>query len=131
VTASAALEQGATREYVRRGADFTYEALSGDPELLAWFLETRGFPIGTDFENRKMLLLWVRLDLHQANFDAHRDGHLSEELWSEWLPTFRADLATAEFPPLWKAGRELYTTDFAAVVDRELVRPAAADDSAR
>jgi hypothetical protein len=120
--ASASLQRGSFQELVRHGADFIFEALHQAPALLEWFLGSRGLQGATDLENKKYLFLFVRLDMHQANYVAHRDGHLSGELWLEWLNTLRRDLTMAEFNAVWVAVKELYTVGFAALVDDEIAK---------
>jgi hypothetical protein len=121
-TASAliSLRQTTHQELVRYGADFTFEALAGDPELLAWFLAGRGFPSAGELENRKSLFLWVRLDMHEANYHAFRTGATTESVWLAWLPTMKLDFALPEFPRVWQAVREVFSADFAALVDRSI-----------
>ena len=94
------MQRASYQELVRGGANFTFEVLHQDPELLDWFLRNRGFRTGAGVENRKILFLFVRLDLHQANHVAYREGRLAEELWPEWLTTLRLDLAIREFAPV-------------------------------
>jgi hypothetical protein len=123
----AALQRASYQELVRGGANFTFEALHQDPELLDWFLRSRGFRTGAGVENRKILFLFVRLDLHQANHVAYREGRLAEELWQEWLTTLRLDLAIREFAPVWEVARALYTPGFTSLVDNEIDRQPAVD----
>ncbi|WP_433219598.1 hypothetical protein ACQP00_15665 [Dactylosporangium sp. CS-047395] len=116
-SALAALQQGTREELVRYGADFTYNALSTDHDLLEWFLASRHFPPAGYVENRKSLFLWVRLDQHEGTFHAYRTGAIAEDLWLDWKRSMEIDFAMPEFPRVWTAVREIYSSDFIALVD--------------
>jgi len=111
------LHQNTREELVRYGADFTYEALAEDPELLAWFLASRGFRSNSVVENRKSLFLFVRLDLHEANYHAFLTGAVTEDAWLAWLPTMKLDLAMPEMPRVWNAVRGVFSATFVSLVD--------------
>jgi len=119
-SALASLRQTTREEVVRHGADFTYEALADDPEQLAWFLASRGFPPNREVENRKNLFLWVRLDMHEANYHAFLTGAITEDVWLAWLPTMKLDLAIPEIPRVWNAVRGVFSATFVALVDTSM-----------
>ncbi|HZM78519.1 MAG TPA: hypothetical protein VFC19_22560 [Candidatus Limnocylindrales bacterium] len=120
----ASLRQATHEELIRHGLDFTYEALTKDPELLAWFLTSRGFPPGNEAENRKRLFLFARFDMHDATYHAFITGATAEDVWCDWLPTVRLDLAMREAPAVWNAIRSVFSPNFAAVIDDLLAEQA-------
>lgn len=124
-SALASLRQATHEELVRYGADFTYDALIRDGELLAWFLASRGFTPSGEVENRKRLFLWVRLDMHEANYHAFRIGAITEDVWQDWLPSVVLDLAMPEAPEVWKTVRSVFSAKFVVLVDDVLAARAA------
>jgi len=123
--ATAALQQSSSHELVRYSADFPYMALRDDPDLLAWFLETRGFPAGDAVTNKRYHFLFVRLDIHSGIHDAYRDGLLSEAAWNDWLRSMRLDLVTPEGRLVWRTTADLYSPAFRAQVEKVLPDPPA------
>jgi hypothetical protein len=88
-----------------------------DPELLAWYLESRGYGSSTPFENRKKLYALVKLDTHEEIHLGHRRGLLTEPMWRGWLQVLRTDLSVPVFADVWENGAKFYEASFQEVVN--------------
>ena len=91
--------------------------LPDDPELLSWFLRSKGFKATTPTENKRRLYVMAKLIQHETNFLNHCSGHLSDESWIAWKNVLQADLKIPVFQEVWRSSREVYAGSFAALVD--------------
>jgi hypothetical protein len=88
-----------------------------DPDLLAWYLASRGFKATTHSENMRRLYVMAKLIQHETNFVNYSNGFLAHESWAAWTNVLRADLGVAEFQEIWQASRDVYVDSFAVLVD--------------
>ena len=119
--AHSALSRSAHQGLVDQGTHYLGVLLTSEqPELLAWFLTSRGIPPSTSEINRRYLFLYLRMDVHETTYLAHQDGALPEGVWEGWRQVIALDGATAEFGVLWPIVRSAYSAPFVSFVD-ELV----------
>jgi hypothetical protein len=117
---AAALQQDSYRQLVTHGTSLHETLLAGNPELLDWFLATRGVPTGTHQENLRHMFMFWRMDSHEEIFRSHAAGQLPGDAWAAWRKVIEADAATAEFRTVWAEVRPQYTPDFGRFVDTVL-----------
>jgi hypothetical protein len=115
--ATASLGNAAHQALVGRASDALTFLITDEPDLLRWFLRSRGIPDASADENKRRMFIFARIDVHEANFVAYLEGLLSEELWTGWRKVIEADAATPEFVTVWKAVHPFYSARF-----RELIR---------
>jgi len=119
--AHSALSRTAHQGLVDQGTNYLGVLLTSDqPELLAWFLQTRGIPSSTSEINRRYLFLYLRMDVHEATYLARLDEALAGDVWAGWLQVIFLDSSTPEFDVLWPIVRSGYSARFVSFVD-ELV----------
>jgi hypothetical protein len=94
--------------------------LLNNPELLQWHLGLRGLPAGTPQENLRRLFIMAKVEVHELNFLSHRDGMLSEDIWSGWRNVMASDFVDSEFQESWTAVKHSYAPTFVAYVDEHL-----------
>jgi hypothetical protein len=120
--AAAAVRQASYQEATRRGVDFTTAAIGQDPDLLAWFLESRGFLTSSATENRRRLYIWTRIDIHEMVYLERLEGLTPDNVWVGWRRALELDATTIAFAEVWGVVKSHYATDFAAHVDQLLDR---------
>jgi hypothetical protein len=102
---------------VQQVSQYTDTAMARDPDLLKWFLESRGFPLGTPTENNKHFFLWVRLGIHQSHYFEHIEGLVNEEIWDYWCATIKLDIASPGFNLVWPIVQHTYAPGFIAFIN--------------
>ena len=118
--AAYSVKQAAAQTLLHHGTDFAFQGLADNPQLLTWFLGSRGMPEGTHDVHQRYMFIWVRLDVHQASFRAARQNALDQEEWEEWLRTIEMDVQLPEFPTVWKCVKNLYSGAFVQLIDKML-----------
>jgi hypothetical protein len=79
VLLSQSVRTSMAQERSRHGTDWTYASVTAHPDLIAWFLSSRGLPSATDQINHRYAFLWARLDYQELRyFDA------SASQWTMW-----------------------------------------------
>lgn len=102
---------------VGQGSTYVTNLLTNEPELLAWFLRSRGFPPATAEINKRYMLLFLRLEVHEASYLAHLDGTLPDDVWLAWHRVIELDAATVEFGVVWPVVRAMYSARFVAFLE--------------
>jgi hypothetical protein len=90
-----------------------------DPELLSWYLRSRGYETSTPMEDRRRLYILAKLNLHESRFINHQSGVLGDESWSAWLQVVRGDFALPEYREVWETARRIYSSSFVAFIDEQ------------
>lgn len=116
-----ALRQDAHQTMVGHSAGYLTTLLTGEPELLSWFLKSRGIPVVSDEINKRHMLMFLRLDAHETTYLAYLDGSLPEDIWSGWHRVIELDAQTPEFRAIWRVVEDTYSARFAALID-DMVR---------
>jgi hypothetical protein len=119
--ASAALSQSAHQTIVRHGSGVLANLLTSEPDLLSWFLTSRGIPLASPEENKRRMFMFLRMEVHEANYLAYLDHFLPDEVWLGWERVVRLDVATPEFQTIWGTVGETYSLRFAVFID-ELIK---------
>jgi hypothetical protein len=88
-----------------------------DPEMLQWFLSTRGYSTSSHHQNKRTLYIIIKLDAHESNFLSYVDGLLSRDVWDGWFEVLRADFEVPDYRAVWPTARRFYATTFVAFVD--------------
>ncbi len=88
-----------------------------DPELLAWYLEVRGYRSTTPFENKQRLYALVKFDTLESIHLGHTKGTIDEPMWQGWLRVLEVDLQVPAFYDVWENGRQFYEASFAELID--------------
>jgi hypothetical protein len=86
------------------------------PELLRWFLRTRGYRASTHEENQRRLFALAKLNIHEGVLQHLLQG-VREESWIAWLNVLRADLRVDIYLDVWPNGKRFYDVGFARHVD--------------
>ena len=97
---------------IRHVGEYTDTAMARDPALLAWFLDSRGFPLGSQTDNNRNFFLWVRLGIHQSHFFERLEGLVSDEIWGYWCATIDFDVTSSGFDVVWPIVRHTYAASF-------------------
>jgi hypothetical protein len=118
---SAMLQRG-HHSLVSQGTGSLEGLLFGQPELLAWFLASRGIPPGTDELNQRYLLIYLRMDQHEVNYLDYLNDGLPEEVWRGWQRVISHDVRTAEFQTVWSVVKDQYSERFVTMVDGTIPR---------
>jgi hypothetical protein len=74
-----------------------------NPELLRWFLQTRGIDSGNEIDNKIKLYILVKIDVHEYMFLQHSEGTLGAEPWGGWENVLKRDFSLNEFRGIWPA----------------------------
>jgi hypothetical protein len=109
---------------VGNGSRVLATLITSEPDLLAWFLESRGIPPGSAETNKRYLLMYLRMEVHEASYLAHLDGSLSDDVWSGWRRVIELDSATPEFLAIWPVVRDSYSARFGQYVNETIARRA-------
>jgi hypothetical protein len=91
-----------------------------DPELLSWYLRSRGYKTTTPVEDRCRLYILAKLNLHEARFVERQSGLLGGQGWDAWAKVIAADISLPEFQEVWQTAREIHTATFVAFVDGQV-----------
>jgi hypothetical protein len=116
LAAAAAAKQASVQNLTNFSADFRGFIEAG-PELLAWFLASRGIAVGTHQQNLLYMFLFSRMDLHEATFQSYFTQQLDADFWNGWSNTISTDVATAEFRVVWSAVQNQFSSAFATFVN--------------
>lgn len=106
--------------FMRSQADWRSFTYVGDPALLRWHLEIRGYPVGDNDANRRTLYVLLKLDVHEETFLNHRNGCLDDDIWVPWQRVLRADFTVPEFIDLWPIAKPFFAQSFVAHVDEHI-----------
>jgi hypothetical protein len=87
------------------------------PELLRWHPAARGYSVGSNAANRKVLFAIVRLNAHEGNFLAHDTGRLNDDIWIPWSRVLETDMTIAEYRAVWPNARNFFAASFVSYVD--------------
>lgn len=116
-TASSSVRRESYQGMMGHVLDFTYNAMVRDPDLLSWFLASRGFPGVDESERCKYLFLWMRLGMHQSHYFEWAEGLISEEVWLYWRRAVQFDVESPEFEAVWKTVGDTFTGGFVKCID--------------
>ncbi|GIF20595.1 hypothetical protein BJ973_001499 [Actinoplanes tereljensis] len=119
------LAQNAQIALTRNQTDHRAEFFRDDPELLEWYLSSRGYPTSAYENNKRSLYVLTRMDIHQLNFLNYESGFLANEFWGAWKNVVVTDLEIPEFADLWPTVRTFYAPGFVAFCDSVLAARAA------
>jgi low affinity Fe/Cu permease len=89
----------------------------GSAEMIRWHLAACGYPVGSDFSNKRALFAIMRLNAHEGNFLAHLAGNLNDDIWIPWSRVLKRDLAIPEYRAIWPNARSFFATSFVDYVD--------------
>lgn len=90
------------------------------PELLAWYLTSRGIPTSTELENELRLYAVLKYDFHESLFLRHHEKVLSDDAWRGWLNVLAADLRLPPFQETWPHISAFYAPRFTDFIDSRL-----------
>jgi hypothetical protein len=126
-----ALGQSAHQTMVGHGAAYLASMMTDEPELIAWFLATRGIPPASAVTNKRYMLMFLRMDAHEATYLAYLDGSLQPDVWAGWRRVIELDAQTPEFRTVWRVVSDSYSRRFVELLDRMLAacEPGSADDA--
>ena len=110
------VKQDSYRRLTDYGTTFNAVLLSGNQDLLAWFLASRQIPVSSHDMNLRHMFMFVRMDVHQAVYVSHTSGDLEENAWASWLKVIESDVATAEYRTVWRAVNDHYIVEFATFI---------------
>jgi hypothetical protein len=116
----ATLQQNAYRMLVDNGSNTRMAFFMNNPQLLRWFLGSRGLATRSHRVNQRILYAMVKLDGHEANYLSYADGQLTEEMWSAWRRVLEVDFTLAEFRLAWPSVKEFYAGSFVTYVDQTI-----------
>ena len=114
------LAQTAHLGLVGHSSDALTFLITDEPQLLDWFLASRGIPTGDAEHNKRLMFLFIRADIHEANYIGYVDGSLPADVWQGWVEVVDSDVATAEFRVIWPVVRRYYAARFVTFVDERL-----------
>ncbi|MBG0562970.1 hypothetical protein [Actinoplanes aureus] len=117
---SSLLKQEVARNLDHYATEFNVPFLVSDERLLAWFLGTRGIPIGSHTENLRSLFLFNRIDVHASTYAGYRSRLLEEDVWNGWRRVVELDVATPEFQVLWPHVRDQYSSQVVELIETVL-----------
>jgi hypothetical protein len=112
-----ALQHSAHRQLSLFGADSHEYLFTAQPGVLAWFLASRGIPLGSHEDNLRCSFMFQRLDVHESAFLWKMKDVLSDDVWSGWQAVIVADAATPQFRKVWRAVRLQYALTFIEYID--------------
>jgi hypothetical protein len=90
-----------------------------NPELLRWFLQTRGIEPGDENQNKMKLYILVKIGVHEYAYLQHSEGTIGIEPWSGRRDVMKADFKLKEIREVWDAAKHFYAPSFRVFVDRE------------
>lgn len=119
ILSTSALKRAAYQELTGYGASFNSVLFDSGPDLLSWFLSSRGVPASSQRheENLRQMFMFVRMDVHESVFMSHMDQLLADDVWDGWKNVIGADVATPEFRTVWTVVEKFYAARFAAFVN--------------
>lgn len=115
------LEQGAYGSLVGTHLESRTTHFLNDPELLAWYLSTRGYKSTSSEENKRRLYVLVKLESHEDSFLSHASGLLADEVWAAWRTVMVHDFVIDEYQEVWPVAKNFFATSFAMFVDNEIL----------
>jgi hypothetical protein len=119
ILSTSALKRGAYQELTGYGANFNIVLFNSGPDLLSWFLASRGIPASPQSheENLRHMFMFVRMDVHESVFMSRTEQLLEDDVWEGWKNVIEADVATPEFRTVWTVAERFYAVRFAAFVN--------------
>ena len=117
----ASLQQNAYRMLVDNANNGRTAFFLNNPQLLRWYLSSRGLATRSHRINQRILYAMVKLDSHEANYLSYADGQLNEEMWIAWRRVLEVDFTMAEFRVAWPNVKEFYARSFVNYVDEKIV----------
>jgi hypothetical protein len=111
------LKQAAHLNTVANSSLYLAQLASSDPGMLEWFLASRGIPPATAEINKRYMLMYLRMEVHETTYIAYLDGALHKDVWGGWERVIELDLATAEFRAVWAVVRDSYAQRFGDYVE--------------
>jgi hypothetical protein len=115
------LEQTVYQQQLRAHADYRSLFFKDDPQLLAWHLRTRGYPVRDPEGNRRTLYVLIKLDEHEENYLSYSGGFLPGDVWTAWLEVLKADFRVRDFKEVWVNGKRFYATSFVDFIDNSIL----------
>lgn len=83
-----------------------------DPELLNWYLESRGIQVQDISENKIRLFTALKLDYYENLYLQYIQANIDEDVWAGWRNAIRADLKDRVFQEVWMKMEQLYAPSF-------------------
>jgi hypothetical protein len=117
VLSTSALKRGAYQELTGYAANFNSVLFTSGPDLLSWFLSSRGIPVSAHEENLRHMFIFVRMDVHESVFMSRMEQLLEDDVWVGWKNVIEADVATPEFRTVWTVAEKFYAVRFATFVN--------------
>jgi len=111
------LNQAAYGSMIETATDAWSGYFRDDPELLEWHLSSRGYKTTSPAENKRRLYAIVKFEEHEANFIAHQQGLIREDVWSAWYNVMEADFDIVEFREVWPVAKKFYAIEYTRFVD--------------
>jgi hypothetical protein len=115
--AQSALVQASHQALVLGNSGVLANLMTRDQDLMAWFLASRGIPVGAPEANRRYMLMFLRMEVHEATYLAHLDGTLHADVWEGWRTVIELDTRTPEFRTVWQIVGNTYAARFAVFVN--------------
>ena len=117
IVSTSALKRGAYQELTGYAATFNSVLFNSGPDLLAWFLSSRGIPTSSHEQNLRHMYIFVRMDVHESVFMSRMEQLLEDDVWVGWKKVIEADAATPEFRTVWSVAEKFYAVRFATFVN--------------
>lgn len=92
-----------------------------DPELLRWYLTSRGIQAKEDVDNKIALFIILKLDYYENLYLQVKQGNITRDAWSGWEKTMKTDFQEAAFKEIWSKVNSLYASSFRSFVNTELI----------
>lgn len=111
------LRQGAYRQVASYGADFHTILFTSGPDLVEWFLSSRGIAIESPEENLRRMFMFVRMDIHESIYFTYLANLLEDDIWNGWRQAVESDVATPQFRIVWGSAKKYYSVRFGEFID--------------
>jgi hypothetical protein len=123
IVSTSALKRGAYQELTGYGANFNSVLFTSGPDLVSWFLSSRGIPVSSHEQNLRHMFMFVRMDVHESVFMSRAEQLLADDVWAAWKNVLEADAKTPEFRTVWTVAEKFYAERFAAFVNALIHEP--------
>jgi len=105
---------------VTQGQREIWNFLLEDQDLLKWYLQRRGVPIGTsDIENKIKGFAALKMDFYESLYLQYQQDNVSKETWMSWFNAMKLDLQDPIFQEVWLCmkNKQLYAPSFIRLID--------------
>jgi hypothetical protein len=116
------LRQGAYQQLTGYGADFHTILFTSGPDLVEWFLSSRGIAVASHEENLRRMFMFVRMDVHESIYLSHLANLLEDDIWRGWQQVVESDVATPQFRTVWGNAKKYYSVRFGEFIDSVISR---------